>query len=63
MINLEKNHKCDEVVERLLSLYENAIELAVKLIQEYPLFLEEKKDLDQVYKYSFDSELPKTGRK
>lgn len=62
MINLNKNHDCDETVERLLDLYQDAKELAVKLIQEYPLYLRGEMELDQVYKYSFDSELPKAGK-
>lgn len=62
MINLEKNHDCDETVERLLDLYEDAKKLAVRLIQEYPLYLNGEKELDEVYKYSFDSELPKAGK-
>ena len=62
MINLEKNEKCAETVNRLLDLYEDAIGLAVKLIQEYPLYLSGEKELDEVYKYSFDSELPKEGK-
>ena len=62
MINLEKNHDCDETVERLLDLYEDAKELAVELIQDYPLYLKEEKELNEVYKYSFDSELPKEGK-
>lgn len=62
MINLEKNHECDRTIERLLELFEDAKGLAVKLIEEYPLYLRGKKELDEVYKYSFDSELPKTGK-
>ena len=62
MINVKKNHKCDKTVERLLDLYEDAKNLAVKLIQEYVLYLDEKKELDEVYKYSFDSKLPKVGK-
>lgn len=62
MINLEKNHDCDQTVDRLLELFEEAKELAVKLIQEYPLYLKGNKDLDEIYKYSFDSELPKEGK-
>lgn len=62
MINIEKNHDCDQTIERLLELYEDAKELAVTLILEYPLFLEGKKEMNEVYKYSFDSELPKAGK-
>ena len=62
MINVEKNHDCHKTVERLLDLYEDAKELAVKLIGEYLLYLKEEADLDEVYKYNFDSELPKAGR-
>ncbi|MBR4982115.1 MAG: zinc dependent phospholipase C family protein [Lachnospiraceae bacterium] len=62
MISEKKNHDCDKTVERLLELYEDAKDLAVKLIQEYPLYLRGEKELDEVYKYSFDSELPKKGR-
>lgn len=62
MINEEKNHECDETVERLLDLYRDAIDLAVKLIQEYPAYLKGEMELDSVYKYNFDSELPKPGK-
>ncbi|MBR5598343.1 MAG: zinc dependent phospholipase C family protein [Lachnospiraceae bacterium] len=62
MINVEKNHECDKTVERLLDLYEDAKGLAVQLIQEYPLYLNKELELNEVYKYSFDSELPRVGR-
>lgn len=62
MIHLEKNHDCDETVERLLDLYEDAKGLAIKLIQEYFMYLQGESELDEVYKYSFDSELPKAGK-
>ena len=62
MISLEKNHDCDKTVERLLDLYEDAKGLAVQLIMEFPDYLNEEKGLDEVYKYSFDSELPKKGK-
>lgn len=62
MINVEKNHDCDKTVERLLDLYEDAKDLAVKLIGEYPSYLRGEKELDEVYKYSFDSELPQKGK-
>ena len=62
MINLEKNHDCDKTIERLVELFEDAKGLAVKLIEEYPLYLRGEKELDEVYKYSFDSELPKAGK-
>ena len=62
MINLEKNHKCDEAVEKLIDLYQEAKTLAVRLIPEYSLYLAGQKELDPIYKYSFDSELPKEGK-
>lgn len=62
MIGLEKNHACDETIEKLLELYEEAKELAVRLIQEYPSYLKEEKELDEIYKYNFDSELPNEGK-
>ena len=62
MINLKKNHDCDQTVERLIELYEDAKDLAVTLISEYPLYVEGTKEMNEVYKYSFDSELPKAGK-
>ena len=62
MINLEKNHDCDQTVERLLALFDDAKDLAVNLIQEYPLYLKGNREMHEIYKYSFDSELPKEGK-
>lgn len=62
MINLEKNHKCDETVETLIGLYQEAKILAVKLISEYSLYLVGQKELDPIYKYNFDSQLPEEGK-
>ena len=62
MINVEKNQDCKETVDRLIELYDDAIDLAVSLIEEYPHYLMGEKELDEVYKYSFDSELPKIGK-
>ena len=62
MINLEKNHDCDQTIEKLLELFEEAKKLAVNLIQEYSLYIKGNGDMDEIYKYSFDSELPKEGK-
>lgn len=62
LINVNKNHACDETVEKLLGLFEDAKELAVRLIQEYPAYLKGQKELEEVYQYTFDSELPKDGK-
>lgn len=62
MIHLEKNHDCDETVNKLLELFESAKDVAVTLIQEYPLYLKGEKDMHPVYHYTFDSELPKEGK-
>lgn len=62
LINIEKNLKCEDTVNKLLDLYEDAKELAVRLIQEYPLYLRGQQELNEVFKYSFDSTLPKEGK-
>lgn len=62
MIRLEKNHACDETIEQLLGLYEEAKKLAVKLITEYAGYLQGEQALDDIYRYNFDSVLPQEGK-
>ena len=42
--------------------FDDAKDLAVNLIQEYPLYLKGNREMHEIYKYSFDSELPKEGK-
>ena len=57
LINYQKNPRCDDSTERLWSLYQQAKELAITLITEYRSYLEGGKDLNQIYNYTFGSEL------
>lgn len=55
IINREKNPACAESTERLLELYEDGKALAVRLIEEYALYLNGEKELDSIYAYNFES--------
>ena len=57
LINYQKNPQCDDSTERLWSLYQQAKELAITLITEYRSYLEGGKDLNQIYNYTFGSDL------
>lgn len=58
MISYEKNPACDDSCRKLLELYEDARELAVRLISEYGEYLEGAGELDDIYQYNFESEIP-----
>ncbi len=58
MINYEKNPKCEDSCRNLVELYGQARELAARLIMEYEAYLDGKQELDGVYKYNFESEIP-----
>ena len=49
IINYEKNPLCEDSTEKLLTLFDDAVELAVKLIDEFPALS------DEVYAYDFGS--------
>ncbi|MCC8167911.1 MAG: zinc dependent phospholipase C family protein [Clostridiales bacterium] len=58
MINYEKNPKCNDSCRKLTELYGQARELAIRLIMEYGEYLDGKQELDEVYKYNFESVIP-----
>ena len=53
IINYEKNPLCEDSTEKLLALFDDAVELAVKLIDEFPTLS------DEAYIYDFCSISPK----
>ncbi|MGN1147996.1 MAG: zinc dependent phospholipase C family protein [Lachnospiraceae bacterium] len=57
VVNLEKNPECGDSTEKLLTLYQEAKRLAIRLIQEYQANLDGERPLDPVYNYTFDSKL------
>ena len=59
MINYEKNPNCDDSCKKLLELYGQARNLAVRLIMEYEAYLDGMQELDKVYQYNFESEIPR----
>ncbi len=52
------NPACADSTERLLELYDEAVELAVRLITEYDSFVREEAPLNDRYDYNFSSVLP-----
>lgn len=59
IINYEKNPKCADSTEKLLSLYNEAMEKAVELIGELQACVDENAPLDDFYRYNFSSVIPK----
>lgn len=57
VINEEKNPRCSDSTEKLTELYEEARELALRLIREYGDFLRGEKPLDKIYRYTFGSKI------
>ncbi|MGN0485111.1 MAG: zinc dependent phospholipase C family protein [Lachnospiraceae bacterium] len=57
MVNYEKNPQCEDSCRKLWLLYQDAKELAVTLIHEFRDYLEGRLKLDEVYDYTFGSQL------
>lgn len=62
IINYEKNPECADSTEKLITLYENARELATQLIDTFSAYVREEMPLQEVYTYNFSSVLPGTGK-
>lgn len=56
IIHYQKNPQCADSTEKLIGLYREAKPLALRLIQEYRGYVEEKKPLDAIYQYTFGSQ-------
>lgn len=63
MVNYEKNPDCEMSTKNLSGLYQNAKELAIRLILEYGDYLENKKPLDEIYRYTFGTKEPEKEEK
>lgn len=57
VVNYQKNPQCEDSTEKLWHLYATAKELAVRLISEYQDYLDGKEELNQIYDYTFGSQL------
>ncbi len=57
LINYEQNPLCKDSTEKLLSLYQEAVKLAVQLIEEFEGYVEEQVPLQDIYRYNFSSRL------
>lgn len=57
LVNYQKNPRCDDSTKKLWVLYQKAKELAVTLISEYRSYLEGGEKLNQIYNYTFGSQL------
>ncbi len=57
MVNYKRNPQCDDSTVKLWSLYKKAVKLAVLLIHEYGDYLEGKTNLNEIYNYTFGSQL------
>lgn len=55
VINYRANSDCDDSTKELFRRYGKAKNLAVSLIHEYKEYLDGKKDLNQIYNYTFGS--------
>lgn len=57
VVNYQENPLCDDSTRKLWSLYQEAKELAVLLLHDYRNYLEGSEDLNQIYNYTFGSQL------
>ncbi|MGN1181290.1 MAG: zinc dependent phospholipase C family protein [Suilimivivens sp.] len=57
VINYKANSDCDDSTKELFRRYGEAKSLAVSLINEYKEYLDGRKDLNQIYNYTFGSKL------
>ena len=57
VVNYQENPLCDDSTRKLWSLYQEAKELAISLIHEYRSYLEGSEELNQIYNYTFGSQL------
>lgn len=57
VVNYQENPQCEDSTEKLWHLYATAEELAVQLINEYQDYLDGKEELNQIYNYTFGSQL------
>lgn len=55
IINFKKNPQCADSTAKLLTLYEEARPMAVKLIMEYEEYVQGTKELNKLYQYNFSS--------
>lgn len=58
IVNYEKNMDCADSTEKLVGYFEDALELALSLINEYDEFLNQKQPLNEIYEYTFGGVLP-----
>lgn len=61
MVNYRENPLCRESSQRLLALYGKAEKLAPALIEEYGDYLEGTAPLNEIYDYTFGSQLAEKG--
>ena len=61
IINYEKNPDCADGTERLIGLYQKAVDLAAELIEGFPGVVRGEDGLSEVFHYNFSSQLPETG--
>ena len=59
IINPEGNPLCQDSNDKLYALYRQAEHLAEKLIYSFENFLTGKTDLDPIFDYNFEGQLPK----
>lgn len=61
IVNYEKNPECNDSTDKLLHFYPKAEKLAVKLIEDYEDYLEERKPLNEIYQYTFGGRITHSG--
>lgn len=61
MVNYRPNPLCEKSNQKLWELYQKGEELAVTLIEEYQNYLEGNASLNEIYAYTFGSQLPEMG--
>lgn len=57
VVNYQRNPQCDDSTAKLWSLYQKAEKLSLSLIHEYQDYLEGRENLNQIYNYTFGTQL------
>lgn len=63
IIRYEKDPRCADSTEKLVKLYGQGEQLAVRLIESYGAYLAGETLLDEIFRYNFESHLPASGEK
>lgn len=58
IVNYEKNMDCADSTDKLLGFFDDALQLALHLIEDYEGYLDQEQPLNEIYQYTFGGVLP-----